>query len=184
MKKREILPIQCGPVRIRLLVQNDLPLTLAWRNQDAIRRWFFHSQPISPEQHQAWFEKYRERDDDFVFLIEEVEAGCHPVGQIALYHIDWEAGRAEYGRVMIGEPDASGKGLAFFATQAIFEIGFETFGLQEIYLEVYANNERAIHLYRKAGFTVTRRDRDVLIMTIHKQAWIESKDEQTFLNED
>jgi hypothetical protein len=81
-------------------------MTLAWRNQDHIRTWFFHSDVITPEQHRRWFDAYRGRDDDFVFVIEETEELRRPVGQVALYYIDWEPGTAEYGRLMIGDTDA------------------------------------------------------------------------------
>jgi hypothetical protein len=42
-----------------LLRSDDLPLTLRWRNQDQIRRWFFFSDLIAPEEHANWFEQYR-----------------------------------------------------------------------------------------------------------------------------
>jgi len=48
-------------------------MTRAWRNQDHIRKWFFHSDPITTEQHLAWWQRYQDRDDDFVFIIEETE---------------------------------------------------------------------------------------------------------------
>ncbi len=153
MPKRKIDPLANGPVRLRLLEEADLPLTLAWRNQDHIRKWFFFSDVITPEQHRAWFEQYVPRDDDFVFIIEQdTLQGYRPIGQISLYHIDWEAKRGEYGRVMIGEADAAGKGMARAATQAVLEIGFHILGLAEIYLEVIPSNERAIQLYKSVGF--------------------------------
>jgi RimJ/RimL family protein N-acetyltransferase len=153
MSKRELSPFELGPVRLRLLAAADLPKTLQWRNQDHIRRWFFFSDIITAEQHQAWFEKYQDRDDDFVFVIEEcTPSGFRPVGQIAIYHVDWEALSAEYGRVMIGEADAAGKGLAKAATQAVLRIAFEQLGLREVYLEVLADNTRAIALYESTGF--------------------------------
>ena len=74
MQKRHIPPLQAGRVRLRLLEEQDLPRTLAWRNQDHIRRWFFSSERLTPEQHAAWFARYRQRDDDFVFIIEEAQA--------------------------------------------------------------------------------------------------------------
>src|SRR5208282_4845185 len=100
--KRQLAPLQAGRIRLRLLEEQDLPRTLAWRNQDHIRRWFFFSERLTPEQHAAWFVSYRQRDDDFVFIIEEAGDG-RPIGQVALYHVDWLAGTAEFGRLMIGE---------------------------------------------------------------------------------
>src|SRR5215831_3487205 len=104
--KRHIAPLETHGVRLRLLEERDLALTRAWRNQDEIRRWFLTSDPITAEQHQEWFRRYLERDDDFVFVIEETEVLRCAVGQASVYHVDWSKGRAEFGRLMIGEEQA------------------------------------------------------------------------------
>jgi RimJ/RimL family protein N-acetyltransferase len=168
MSKRAIQPIENEKVRLRLLHEGDLPLTLRWRNQDHIRRWFIHSDIITPEQHAGWFRQYQERDDDFVFIIEDRGADNQPVGQASIYHIDWAAGRAEYGRLLIGEAQASGKGLAVAATQAAIQIAFEGLGLQELYMEVYADNVRSIAACQHAGFRVTGRAADMQYMAVRR----------------
>ena len=165
MSKRHVLPIETQRIRLRLLQERDLPLTLAWRNQEHIRKWFFHCDLIAPDQHRAWFEQYRERDDDFVFLIEEVQRQYRPVGQLALYNIDFDGKRAEFGRLMIGEPDARGKGLAREATVALLGAVLKTFGLDEVYLEVLADNDAAIKVYTACGFGVTCGDGSTVRMS-------------------
>ena len=167
MKKRDIAPVENGTVRLRLLREEDLSLTLAWRNQDQIRRWFFNSNLIDPDQHAGWFHQYQERDDDFVFIIEEVNAGCRPVGQVALYHIDWSLKRAEYGRLMIGDPTARGKGLAYSATDLVLQIGFQVLGLDEIFLEVFGDNAPAISVYQHSGFQMDEVHDNIVRMKIH-----------------
>jgi RimJ/RimL family protein N-acetyltransferase len=152
MGKRQIPPLAGERVRLRLLEEADLPRTLAWRNQEHIRRWFVHSDVITPEQHRRWFERYRERDDDFVFLIEEAPAARRPVGQVSLYGIDWARRRAEYGRLMIGPPDATGRGLAREATRVLIDYATTTLGLREIELDVVADNAAALALYTACGF--------------------------------
>jgi RimJ/RimL family protein N-acetyltransferase len=152
MPKRSIAPLVNGRVRLRLLEEADLPMTLAWRNQDHIRRWFLTSDLISPEQHGAWFEQYKDRDDDFVFVIEETETLKRPVGQVSLYRIDWAAGRAEFGRLMIGEIEASGCGLARLATARLVDEALTVWGLRELYLECHASNVPALAVYDACGF--------------------------------
>jgi RimJ/RimL family protein N-acetyltransferase len=142
-----------GRVRLRLLEEADLPMTLAWRNQDHIRKWFLHSDVISPQHHHDWWQRYQARDDDFVFVIEETETLRRPVGQIALYNIDPATRRAEFGRLMIADADARGLGLARLATARLVREAFSSaWQLDELYLEVLAGNEAALHLYRVAGF--------------------------------
>lgn len=167
MTKRTIQPIQDHLVRLRPLTEADLELTLKWRNQEHIRKWFFTSDILSEEQHRRWFKQYAQRDDDFVFVIEFMdEAGFHPVGQVALYHIDWETKRAEYGRIMIGEGSARGKGVGRAATGLILQIGFETLNLQEIYLEVFAENAPARKIYEDCGFKIDKVNDTIVLMSI------------------
>ena len=151
MAKRWIPPLVGERVRLRLLAEADLPMTLAWRNQDHIRKWFLNSNRIVPEEHREWFAQHAERDDDFVFIIEEHHRLHKPVGQTSLYRIDWKQKRAEYGRLLIGEPEATGQGLAREATEVLLRYAAEL-GLRDIELEVLAHNDVAIALYRACGF--------------------------------
>lgn len=154
MAKRTIPPLAGDRVRLRLLEDADLPRTLAWRNQEHIRRWFVHADAITREQHRQWFEGYRERDDDFVFVIEETRHLGKPVGQVSLYRIDWGRHRAELGRLLIGEVDATRRGLAREATALLIAYATDTWGIREIELEVFADNAPAIALYSASGFRV------------------------------
>lgn len=152
MPKPTVVSIPGPRTRLRPLAEADLPLTLAWRNQDAIRRWFVHSDLLTWEQHSAWFQRYLERDDDFLFVIEETAQLQRPIGQIGLYRIDWQAGCAEYGRIMIGEATAQGHGYAAEATAMLIDFAFRDWNLRTIELEVYADNERALRVYLRHGF--------------------------------
>ncbi len=152
MPKRHVPSLVSGRVRLRLLEEADLPMTRAWRNQDHIRRWFFNSDIITPEQHHAWWRRYHERDDDFVFVIEETDTLKRPIGQVALYNIDWAAGRAEFGRLMIGEAAAQGQGLARLATSTIVDEALTAWAINEVYLEVLPENLPALAIYRSCGF--------------------------------
>ncbi|MGE3342153.1 MAG: GNAT family N-acetyltransferase [Vicinamibacterales bacterium] len=170
MPKRRIAPLVHGRVRLRLLEEADLPMTLAWRNQDHIRQWFLNADLISAEQHAAWFRAYRDRDDDFVFVIEETALLNRPVGQVSLYHVDEQAGRAEFGRLMIGDEAAAGRGLAREATACLVNGGFVRWGLHEIYLDVKDDNAAAIAIYEKCGFTTVARAGRVQRMSVTRSS--------------
>lgn len=152
MPKRPVPVLEGGGVRLRPLQETDLPLTMAWRNRDDIRKWFLDSSPLTPERHQAWYEQYAGRDDDYVFLIEEALTPGRPVGQVALYHIDWQAGCAEFGRLMIGERAALGRGLAHAATELLVNYALDGLGLSEVHLQVLADNAPALAIYKACGF--------------------------------
>lgn len=167
MGKPILIPFENKRVTLRLLEKTDLPLTLIWRNQDHIRTWFLHTDVILKENHYAWFERYKELDNDFVFVIlaKDLE-NAPPVGQISLYDINWKLGKAEFGRLMIGELLAKGKGYAKEATRLLVEQGFSAMGLKEIYLEVKLDNQSAISVYRSVGFVETARKDGLALMSI------------------
>jgi RimJ/RimL family protein N-acetyltransferase len=105
-------------------------------------------------------------DNDFIFIIEDVKSGYKPVGQVSLYNIDWDAKRAEYGRLMIGDQDSTGRGFARLATEVLLDLAFKKLGLEEVYLEVFANNDRAIRIYEAAGFSIMEGNGNTIRMHI------------------
>lgn len=141
-----------GSVRLRMLTADDLPMTLAWRNRDDVRRWFRQSAEIDIATHVAWFEEQQLVDDVLVFVVEDQQTG-QPVGQVSIYHIDRETGEAEVGR-FIAAPNASGKGFIRAAIIALTHFAFHELSLSRLYLEVFADNARAIRLYGSVGFGV------------------------------
>ena len=169
MPKRPIPPIGGTRVRLRLLEEADLPMTLAWRNQDDIRKWFLNSEVISPEKHLSWFEQYRQRDDDFVFVIEDSKNRGRAVGQAAIYHVDWAARRAEFGRLMMGEAAARGQGLAKEATVLLVDESLTRWGLAEVFLEVKEDNQVAVALYLSCGFSIQSQVDGIITCTLKAQ---------------
>lgn len=166
MAKPELPPLRSQRVSLRLATADDLPTTLTWRNQPEVRRWFFHSSVIEPDQHVIWFEKYLQRDNDLLLIIEEIELLNRPVGQVSLYDIDYSMQRAEFGRLLIGDLAARGLGLADVATAMVLRIAKEILLLEEIYLSVYANNDAAVRIYEKNGFTVQSSEHGILHMSV------------------
>ncbi|MEI7028200.1 GNAT family N-acetyltransferase [Paenibacillus sp. y28] len=137
---------------LRAVTAQDIEQIRAWRNQDFIRTSFIDQGMISEEQQRLWFERYVNAADDQMFLIIEKEPSCRPVGTAALYRIDRQQLTAEFGRLMIGEPTALGKGYGQEATRLLCKHAFRHLGLKQLYLEVLENNLRAIRIYRQCGF--------------------------------
>ncbi len=161
--KKEIKRICDGEICLRMCQFTDLPLTLSWRNKEDIRQWFFNSDPITMEGHRSWFQNYLERDNDFLFIIEYEKT---PVGQISLYNINWENQTGEYGRLLIGDPIARGRGVSKRATNILLKIGFDELLLNEINLEVKKTNLAAINVYSSCGFKIIEETNQILRMSI------------------
>ena len=146
--KRSIIPFGRGSVSLRLIKESDLETTLAWRNRDDARVWFKTSDPLTLEQHRAWFSSYLNRDDDFLFV---VETGEKLVGQASVYNIRWDEGTAELGR-FLAAPEARGKGWISDACGELMEFCRANLGLSYLYLEVIETNEKAIRVYKRNDF--------------------------------
>lgn len=71
-------------------------------------------------------------------------------GTISLKNIDLMNRKAEYAISL--RRGVWGKGIATWATCEILGMAFEQSGLERIYLNVLAENERAIRLYERIGF--------------------------------
>lgn len=73
------------------------------------------------------------------------------LGTVSLKNVDMQCRSAEYAISL--RKCAQGKGIAAWATKKILQMAFEEFHFQRVYLNVLSDNERAIHLYEKCGFT-------------------------------
>jgi diamine N-acetyltransferase len=147
--KRNIEPFGNGVVLLRLIEEKDLQATLAWRNHDEARIWFKSSNLITYDQHHSWFQHYREKDDDFLFIV-EIDGSL--VGQASVYSIDWQSHTAEVGR-FLASMNGVGKGYMDMACSMLVKFCKDQLGLESLFLEVFETNQRAIKLYRRNGFT-------------------------------
>ena len=58
-------------------------------------------------------------------------------------------------RIVIGEKDAWGHGYGTEATRLVMDEAFDNLGLDEVRLEVFSHNGRAIAAYQRVGFEIT-----------------------------
>jgi UDP-4-amino-4,6-dideoxy-N-acetyl-beta-L-altrosamine N-acetyltransferase len=161
------------------LARERLPLTLAWRNRPDIARCFF-SGAVNPEQHAQWFNNYERDSSDHTFII---QWRGRPVGMAAVYHIDPGQRRAEFGRLVIGDQEARGRGVARAACAQLAARAFAEFEVDTLFLEVFADNAPAIRLYEALGFMRTGTDErpraggapeEIAIMELHKSHFHEA----------
>lgn len=142
-------PVFNEEATLRPLTKADLPSTLAWRNHEDSRLWFHSTESITQVQHDDWFARYLDRDNDYVFIL---ELAGEPVAQSAIYDVADNA--AEFGRLLV-DPAKRGLGLSHRAIALSLRVADELLLLTQVHLEVKSSNARAIRAYEAAGF---RRD--------------------------
>ena len=164
-------------IHIRPITEADTDLILTWRNHPSVVMNFIYRSPLTREDHLHWMRTKVESGTVVQFIIEA--EGC-PIGSVYLRDVDKVHQKAEFG-IFLGNENARGKGYGTEATRLILKFAFETMGLNRIVLRVFAENERAIRCYEKAGFSregVFRQDviidgnfYDILFMSILRSEW-------------
>lgn len=101
---------------------------------------------------------YSNRDDARFLAIMLREDDRH-VGNVKLEPINWVHRNAVLG-IMIGDPAARGRGVGTDTMITVLRYAFRDLGLHRVTLGVRADNDPAIHCYKKVGFTEEGRWRE------------------------
>jgi RimJ/RimL family protein N-acetyltransferase len=178
---KPVAMIRHGSVFLRPAERDDLPRFVAWLGDARTSRTLALRGPISLAMEQGWFERLLEVQgrDTWHFVICRAD-DARPLGAIGLHDVDTINGSAMLG-IFIGDPADTGHGYGSDALRALVSFGFAELRLERIWLDVYAYNERARHVYDRAGFVhegtlrhALYRDgafRDVDRMSILREEW-------------
>lgn len=153
-------------VELTSLRPGDSPQLFAWINDRELVEFGAPFRPVSHEEHDAWFEQIREREDVRIFGIREND---RLIGSCQLHSIHPVHRSAEL-QIRIGAEDARGRGVGGEVLKQLLRYGFDELDLHRIYLQVFATNERAIRLYEGCGF---RREGVLREAALIKGAWVD-----------
>ena len=135
-------------VVLRAIERQDLPDYVQWLNDPRVLEYFGSPVPLSLAQEEKWYEQMLQDPATRAFAIDF--EGQH-IGSGGFNQIDGRHASAEVG-LFIGLPELWDRGLGADVLQALLRFGFEQMNLHRIYLRVFAENTRAVHLYEKIGF--------------------------------
>jgi diamine N-acetyltransferase len=148
--------VSLGPLRRDLI-----PLYWRWINDFGTTRTLsIQNRPMTLEEETAWFERTVSANGDFAFTIYE-RSSTRPIGNCDLCKVDFRNRKGEVG-MMIGEPEARGKGYGTEAMQLLLDFAFTALGLNSVMLLYYEFNHAARRCYEKAGFREAGRRRQSL----------------------
>lgn len=137
---------------LRPLHEGDIEHLRRWRNDPENTRYLRAISHITTQMQQMWYDDYLQNEDEMTFGIVETETLKRLIGSLSLYQ--FRDDQAEFGKILIGDPEAHGKKAGLNATIAALKIGFEALGLKKIVLDVYEENGAAVYIYQKAGFHI------------------------------
>ncbi len=164
-------------IELRDLDSNASEQLFLWRRQPDVDRWMCGRVAQTLDEHQRWFDQFRDDPDARGWLI--VHDGA-PVGLLTLRGL---AGCDRCGNWgwYIGEASARGRGVGRAAQALGLDKAFAELRLHKVVAEVLADNEAALKAQASAGF---RREgylrshalkdgafRDVVLLAILDEEW-------------
>ena len=144
-------------VQLRSHVVANRPAFQRWYADEEIARLLRHDQrPLNAIQSRSYFDTIIMplSARGMCFAIHEA-ATDRLIGTTALTDVRDSDYRSALFRIVIGEKDCWGRGYGTEATRLVVEEAFRRHGLDEVRLEVFRHNARAIATYRRVGFRET-----------------------------
>jgi len=138
--------VALGPLRRDLI-----PTYQRWVNNiETLRTLGLPPRPMTVEAETTWYESAVTSSVDIAFTIYERATG-RPIGNTDLHGVDHRNRTATFG-IVIGEPDARGKGYGTETTRLMLDYAFTALGLHNVMLTVFEFNPAGLRAYEKAGF--------------------------------
>jgi len=140
-------------IRLRGVEKGDLQKFFEWVNDPDVKDGITLVYPMSMQDEETWFDKTHSREQaEKPLAIESQQDGVWQlIGSCAFFNLDWRERSSEFG-IMIGDKSVWDKGYGTEAVRLLLKQGFEIMNLNRVYLQVHADNPRAIRAYEKCGF--------------------------------
>ncbi len=166
-------------IGLRVIEQEDLEFIHKLNNNPDIMSYWFEEPYKSMARLQDMYEKSMHNQQERRFILKK---NNEKLGLVELVSIDPIHRKAEF-TIMI-EPTYQGHGYASTATKLAMDYAFSNLNLHKLYLFVDEINEKAIHIYKKAGFQIEATLKDeffvngayhnAVIMSVFQDQYMES----------
>jgi RimJ/RimL family protein N-acetyltransferase len=176
-----------GKVRLRRHVPANRETFQRWYADEEVARLLRHDlRPLNERQSRSYFDTLilPMSARGLAFAIHDKESD-RLIGTTALTETADYAPDARLFRIAIGEKDFWDRGMGTDATALVLDQGFECLPIQEVRLEVFAHNPRAIAVYERIGFSRTgehyenlgpnRPQLHVFEMSIDRDRWLSGR---------
>jgi RimJ/RimL family protein N-acetyltransferase len=139
-------------IYLRAFKAGDEEMVARIENHPDPRQSLFYALPTTQQQQLEKINKLISDHYSVNFTICRNEDD-EPIGQTALVRIDW-VGRMAIFYIGIADKVNWNKGYGTEATAIVLKYAFDTLNLNRIQLHVAVDNEGAVAVYKKAGFTI------------------------------
>jgi len=139
-------------IYLRSYQPGDEVMIARLENHPDPRATLFYALPTTVEQQRQKMERLLADPGAIVLTICAKESG-EAVGQTSLLRIDW-IGRMAIFYIGIADKSNWSKGYGSEATQLMLEYAFDTLNLNRVQLHVAVENEAAVSVYKRCGFSI------------------------------
>ena len=135
-------------IRLEPLSLDDIKDLMTIRNN--YRYFFIDNKLINWKTQKKWYKSYLKTPNDFMF---SVFSENKKVGYVALYNVDIENSKAEFGRLLVHKKFLK-QNIGYYTISAITELSKEFFGIKTLYCKCLKENSNALKLYLRLGFCI------------------------------
>ena len=130
---------------IRSMIEDDLPMVLAWRNHPEVRRYMFTHHEISLAEHTQWFMRAVQDNARRLLIVQEQGS---PIGYVQFSNVE-PGGVADWGFYV--RPEAS-KGTGSKLGASALEHAFGQLKLHKVCGQAIDTNQASIRFHERLGF--------------------------------
>ena len=154
-------PYEGRLIRLRAREPEEEPLLHRWFNDPEVTEFLSIRYPLSHQQERDFLARVSTISFDHASFSIVTKDDGRLIGGCGFERTSPENRSAILG-IAIGDKTCWNGGYGTDAMRTLCRFGFEHMNLHRIELDVYAGNERALHVYEKVGFRVEGRRRDAL----------------------
>jgi len=145
---------------------DEKEMVLLWRNHPSIKQWMYNDKDIALENHLAFIESLRNSTDKLYFVVKQENEF---IGVIDFTEIH----KPEVYFGLYANPNAKIAGVGRILENICIDYAFNILKVDTLKLEVFAENEKAINLYKKFNFKeITKKivnNREVICMELKNE---------------
>lgn len=139
-----------GEIGLRAVERSDLTQLKIWRNNPEFRKHFREIRELNDISQDRWFENLNQDSNSYFFSIVSLETG-EIIGAGGLLYINWLIRSADFSFYLGDKNEYVSSSLRCIdAISAILEYGFNTLGLNKVWMELYENDERKLELFKNS----------------------------------
>jgi len=170
------MAISNGALSLIPLKEGKIEQVRIWRNAESTNRFLKNSEPITPEQQQAWFEKISKSEDTYLLINQNGK----DIGLIYSNHYNSEDNSVET-NVIIGDPAYIKSGISLKSCLLFTAYLFDVKKYSLLLSSVNKRNTDALKIDQFIGFQAYKENDEYIYLELDNKSFQASKGYQLLI---